>query len=191
MNVQRFTEFDYEIIGFKQPVKTPDQRYRSATTSPILVQTPSMTLASATTEGKATLELQVTNDDFYQFNKRIDTFVVQHAYKNRDIWFKDVEVNMAMVEDAYKSPLFRGADGKPHVRYRMNVENDKVHTTVFEGRELLTADVLQPGRDVDCIVELKGLTLCKDSICPDWIVHAVKVVPLKTTPPCLFVDDGI
>ena len=182
-------------------MKTPEKLYRSAATQkvkvgdgdvdkemPILIQTPIMPVVTATVEGKASVDLHVKDDGFYQLLKCIDAYIVQHVYKNRDVWFKDAEVNMAMVEDAYRSSLFRGTSGQPIVRFRLNVDDGSrhIHTSVFEGHEASTLEAVEAGREVYCIVELKGLTLYKDSICPDWVVHAVKIRPQKVVKPCMF-----
>lgn len=199
--IKKYSDFDYRSIKFSQPSKV-DKFYTSTATcgendsskEPLYIQVPLMKLADVEIPqdvSKSFIDLEVDDNDFYQWLRYLDTYIVQHIFKNRESWFNNSDVNMAVVEDSYRSPLRRGQESgaEPIVRFKLNSANDVVYTTVYQNKRRADMEVLQQGSklDVVCIVELRGLTLFKDSICPDWVVHTVRVIPGKSKESeCLF-----
>ncbi len=134
------------------------------------------------------------DNEYYQWLRYVDTYIIQHIFRNRESWFSNSDVNMAVVEDSYRSPLRRGqkTGAEPIVRFKLNSAQDVIHTSVYQNRKRSNMENLKqdPKPSVVCIVELRGLTLYKDSICPDWVVHTIRAVPDKTSEPtCLFSQD--
>ncbi len=188
--VQKYDSFDFRKIVFLTPVKSPDKLYHAAaktsdTESMIYIQTPSMKVASFGTDPseskKCFVDLEVDDDAFYQLLRYIDTHIVQHVFKNREAWFKNVEVNMAAVEDCYKSMIQKGPNG-PLVKFKLNV-TDRIHTQLYVGRDLTDIERLAEDMTVTAIVQLRGLVMNKGSICPDWVVHCLKTPSKKQDKP--------
>lgn len=194
--IARFDQLNAVDIRFKVPQRTPENIYYSEAAleggEHIILQLPAMRVSDCQLppEPKAFLELQVANDDLYQLLRNLDVSIVQHVYRNRAAWFNSnsKDVTMAAVEDSYRSPLSRCQDGACF-RMKLNVAEGEVHTVVWESREKAPLERLQGNPEAVCIVQLRGLALRKDSICPDWVVHSTKVRHPAEPTGCLFADE--
>lgn len=201
--IKKYSDFDYRSIKFSHPSKV-DKFYTSVAScgdndsnkEPLYIQVPLMKLADIEIPqdvSKSFIDLEVDDNEYYQWLRYLDTYIVQHIFKNRESWFNNSDVNMAVVEDSYRSPLRRGQESgaEPIVRFKLNSAQDAIHTTVYQNRKRAEIESLDQDKkpNVVCIVELRGLTLFKDSICPDWVVHTVRVIPEKSdNSGCLFDD---
>lgn len=179
--VLKFTDFDFKRIKFKSPVKNPDRHYVCAASldSPdgelIFIQTPEMQVGEFQDIGgkkHACVDLQISDDAFYQLLRFIDSHIVQHVFKHREAWFQK-DINMADVEDCYKSPIQKTSNG-PSVRMKLNTVESQHHTTYFVNKKEACIDLLGDHPSVIAIVQLKGLILNKGSINPDWVIHMLK-----------------
>lgn len=168
----------------------PDKLYHSAAVidqsgDSVYIQTPMMKVVSVMANDgdpkKSCIDLDISDDAFYQLLRYIDTHIIHHVFKNRETWFKNVEVTMAAVEDSYRSPIQKGST-TPVVRFRLNV-TDAVHTQLYVGRQEAQLDNLKPDMKAAAIVQLKGLVMNKGSICPDWTVHCLKTEAVKPSGP--------
>jgi hypothetical protein len=183
MRIQRAVDLQPESIAFRSPQKTADNNYRSTTTledgSMILLQMPPMKLAAYNLDpdaGRLFVDFSLTNNELYQFLRRVDSHTIQSVFNNRMSWFSVGDVSMASVEDSYTSPIIKGAD-TPLVRFRPNA----VKTAFFVNRSPSDAHCMEGHPMATAIVQLRGLSLFKDSMSPEWILHSLKVTEAATT----------
>lgn len=180
MKVERYSEVDVKCLDFKEPHRTPEKTYYSVAEKPnkepVLIQTPELKCSAFNcdqTKGRCEIELILEDNMFYQFLRDLDAHTIQTIFKQRKSWFKKCEVSMAMVEDCYKSPIVRAETG-PIVTFKLNCTKDKIHTDFFKGRFSVDEMTLSPGDHVTAILQLRGMTLYKDSICLDWVVQSLR-----------------
>lgn len=180
MKVEKYSEVDVRCLGFKEPQKTPEKTYYSVAEKPnkepILIQTPELKCSASNcdqTKGRCELELILEDNMFYQFLRDLDAHTIQTIFKQRKSWFKKCEVSMAMVEDCYKSPIIRSDKG-PIVMFKYNCSKEKILTDFFRGRFEIEEHNFSPGEYVTVILQLRGMTLFKDSICLDWVVQSLR-----------------
>lgn len=175
----RHTDFQFQRVCFKAPVKNAEKLYVCAaslddTSGPgVFLQTPKMRVQDVIDkEKKCFIDLDVDDDGFYQLLRYLDTHIIQHVFRNREAWFNR-DMNMAAVEDCYKSPIQKGKDG-PVVRFKLNVVEGKQHTAFFVNKKAADVSILADKPSVVAIVQLRGLVMNKGSIVPDWVVHMIR-----------------
>lgn len=175
----RHTDFDFQRVCFKAPVKNAEKLYVCAASLDeisgpgVFLQTPKMRVQDVVDkEKKSYVDLDVDDDGFYQLLRYLDTHIIQHVFRNREAWFNR-DMNMAAVEDCYKSPIQKGKDG-PVVRLKLNVVDGKQHTVFFENKKTSDISILSEKPFVVAIVQLRGLVMNKGSIVPDWVVHMIR-----------------
>ncbi|CAK0767122.1 hypothetical protein CVIRNUC_003429 [Coccomyxa viridis] len=183
MRIQRAVDLRPESITFKSPQKTADNNYRSATCledgSMVILQMPPMKLDAYNLDpdsGRLFVDFKLTNNELYQVLRRVDSHTIQTVFNNRMSWFSVGDVSMASVEDSYSSPIIKGADA-PLVRFRPNA----VETAFFVNKSLSDAQCMEGCPMATAIVQLRGLTLFKDSMSPEWVLHSLKVTKATTT----------
>lgn len=183
MKVERYSDIDVKSIAFKEPQKTPEKTYYSIAErpnkEPILIQTPELECSAFNgdlTKGRCEIEMVLEDNQpmFYQFLRDLDAHTIQTIFKQRKSWFKKCEVSMAMVEDCYKSPIVRSEKG-PIVTFKLNYTKEKMQTAFFRGRFDIESSEVTSNSPVTAILQLRGMTLYKDSICLDWVVQSVRV----------------
>jgi hypothetical protein len=200
MSLIRFNNLDLKTIKFKQLQKTPDATYFSeavrvqdGVSVPINVQLPWMQVFDTELNpemiSKAYVDLVLADDELYQLLRGLDTYIVQHVYKNRAVWFNGVEVNMVAVEDCYKSPVNRTADNAT-LKLKLNVSDGVLHTVVFSNKNHVPVETLKDlsSPEVVCIAQLRGLKVHKASITPDWVLHSIKLKSEHNNANCLFAE---
>ena len=194
MKVERFSDVDVKSIGFKEPQKTPEKTYYSLAErpnkEPILIQTPELECSAFNcdlTKGRCEIEMVLEDNMFYQFLRDLDAHTIQTIFKQRKSWFKKCEVSMAQVEDCYKSPIVRSEKG-PIVTFKLNHTKEKIQTVFFRGRFDIESSEFTTDSPVTAILELRGMTLYKDSMCLDWVVHSVRVRESPVTDAYMFSD---
>ena len=144
---------------------------------------------------KAYIELKVANDDFMYLLKEIDHHTSQFIFKNRTQWFpaSSDDINLQYVEQAYKAPIIRrpreldqvGKVIDTFIRLRLNVHEGEVYTRVFEDRAKRNIEFLRAGQTATAIVQFTGLTMYKESIAPEFVVHSIRVEPPVVGDTCL------
>lgn len=198
MSLIRFNNLDLKTIKFKQLQKTPDATYFSEAVRvqdgvelPINVQLPWMQVSDTelNPESKAYVDVVLADDELYQLLRGLDTYTVQHVYKNRAVWFNGVEVNMVAVEDCYKSPVSRNADNAT-LKLKLNVSDGILHTVIFSNKNPVPVETLKAisSPEVVCIAQLRGIKVHKASITPDWVLHSIKLKPEQSNANCLFAE---
>ena len=193
MTLIKSADLDVATIQFGPLQKTPDKLYHSDATSgadgvaaQVVVQLPPLPIAGAfpDSSAKQSLYLRVDDDDLYRQLRAIDGHTVRHVYGNREAWFGTADgVSLVAVEECYRTPL-SVADGTAKMRLRL----DDACAAVFRGRvrvDPASVDWEAVGPIV-CIAQFAGLTLRKDSITPDWVVHAVRIDDAPEKVGCLF-----
>ena len=192
-SIIRYDDFDFKRVCFKSPVKNEDKVYVCAASlddgsgPPVFMQTPEMQVHHALLvpekgSKKSTVDLKIEDDGFYQLMRYIDTHIIQHVFRNREAWFHK-DMNMAAVEDCYRSPIQKGESG-PVVRFKLNFVDNTHHTVVFDENKKIKDTLLLEGKpSVTAIVQLRGLIMNKGSINPDWVVHLLKKKKTPTTRP--------
>lgn len=190
MRIQRAVDLRPESIAFRSPQKTADNNYRSTTTledgSMILLQMPPMKVAAYNLDpdaGRLFVDFSLTSNELYQFLRRVDSHTIQSVFNNRMSWFSVGDVSMASVEDSYTSPIIKGAD-TPLVRFRPNA----VKTAFFVNRSPSDAHCMEGCPIATAIVQLRGLSLFKDSMSPEWVLHSLRVTKAATTEQFEFSD---
>ncbi len=196
MKIERYSDVDVKTIAFREPQKTPEKTYYSIAErpnrEPILIQTPELECSAFNgylTKGRCEIEMILDDDQpmFYQFLRDLDAHTIQTIFKQRKSWFKKCEVSMAMVEDCYKSPIVRSEKG-PIVTFRLNHTKEKMETVFFRGRFDVDASEVSSRSPVTAILQLRGMTLYKDSICLDWVVQSLRVKEPPVTNDYLFTE---
>ncbi len=156
-------EFDFKRVCFKSPVKNKDKLYVCAASLDdgagpgVFMQTPEMQVHSFVDNEKtkkSTIDLGVEDDGFYQLLRYLDTHIVQHVFRNREAWFHK-DMNMADVEDSYRSPIQKGDSG-PIVRLKLNYADGKNHTVLFENRKEKELRTLASRPHVVAVMQLRA-----------------------------------
>lgn len=180
-------EVQASALEFRPPFKTPESVYQSDAAlagGPVLLQLPALPVAGVQLDpaaGKAFVELRVVDERLYQLLRAVDDHVVKHIFANRATWFRGVDVGLATVEDYYRSPLVRG-DGGPTMRFKLNADARGTHTRAYFGQAPAELADVVAADCVTAIVQLRGLTLYKDAICPDWVLQAVRARAPRPAP---------
>jgi hypothetical protein len=189
MSVIKYDEFPCASTVFKPPHKI-GALYKSEAVfaadggdEPVYIQLPAMQVTDLVADGqKAFVELRVTDNDLTYLLREIDHHTSSFVFKNRAQWFPAAslpDINVQFVEAAYKPPLIVREAGS-FLRLRLNVNDGEVKTRVFEDRALRPFDYLAPGRLATAVVQFCGLTMHKESIAPDLVVHSIKLSPERT-----------
>lgn len=216
-NITLAKDFDSSKLTYSD-VKVLDNGgktlYVSYNRAPLVLQTPEMSAPfgmqkwTNDNRDKYTLDLSFKNMDnrpplqvFYDALNKIDTQLVEDAFKNKDSWFKGKKLPSLDVVEALYTPLIKHAKDKDTGEvtdkypptFKMNVpfKDGSFACEVYDDkRNLVDLSTLETkGARVTALIQCTGVWLAGGKFGSSWKVVQMKVVPSQRIKGYAFRDN--